>query len=119
MLQHYPDRIRAIYIRSVGHDPRRVAALRELAEQVIAAGKVLILADDTLTMARHAAEQGWIDPATLAGIAADKAADEAPPGVLETMLGEAEPAQAPTLIVGDAADVGDIKPDPGDQGTGA
>lgn len=117
VLQLYPGRIYAIYIRSVSREPRRVAALRALAEQVVATGKALILADDSLAMAHHAAEQGWIDPATLAEVAADKAADEAPPDTLETMLGETEPAQAPTVVVAEAADVGDIKPASGDQGT--
>jgi phosphatidate phosphatase APP1 len=64
-VREHPDRILAVYIRNVSRRPERVEAIRALAAEVEKAGSTLILADDTLAAARHAAEQGWIDPAVL------------------------------------------------------
>ena len=65
----YPNRILAIYIRNVSRDARRIGAIRALAEQLAAAGSTLILADDTLAAAQHAAKQGWIAPQELDEVA--------------------------------------------------
>jgi phosphatidate phosphatase APP1 len=91
----YPRRILAVYIRNVSRDPRRPESIRALAEQVVAAGSTLILAENTLPMAEHAAEQGWIAREQLPIIWTEKEADEAPPGPVEALLGEKEPAEAP------------------------
>ena len=64
----HPERILAVYIRNVSRRPERIAAIRKLAEEVEKSGSTLILADDTLAAAKHAAEQRWIDPASLAEI---------------------------------------------------
>lgn len=88
----YPGRILAVYIRNVSRDLARSEAIRQLAQVVVAAGSTLILADDTLPMAEHAAAQGWLAPAALAGIQAEKAQDEAPPGELERLLDESDAA---------------------------
>jgi phosphatidate phosphatase APP1 len=96
----YPQRILAIYIRNVSRDLERPAAIRLLAKKVTEAGSTLILADDTLPMAQHAAAQGWISPAALPEIEAEKQADEAPPSPVEKLLGEEEgQAEAPTIVV--------------------
>ena len=95
----YPNRIRAVYIRNVSRDLKRPEEIRALAEEVVAAGSTLILADDTLPMAQHAAEQGWIAPSALPGIRIEKEKDQAPPGPIEALLGEEEPAEAPTVVV--------------------
>jgi phosphatidate phosphatase APP1 len=71
----YPQRILAVYIRNVNRDVKRPAAVRALAEKVVAAGSTLILADNTLPMAEHAAAQGWIAAETLPMIWTDKEAD--------------------------------------------
>ena len=71
----YPQRILAVYIRNVNRDMERPAAVRALAEEVVAAGSTLILADNTLPMAEHAAGQGWIAAETLPMIWTDKEAD--------------------------------------------
>lgn len=96
--RQYPDRILAVYIRNVSRDPERPEAIQGLAKEILAAGSTLILADDTLVMAEHAAAQGWIDPEALAAIKLEKEQDEAPPTPLETMLGD-EDENAPTVIV--------------------
>ena len=100
--QEAPNQILAIYIRNVSQEPERPAAIRELTQDVMDAGSALVLAPDSLTMARHAATQGWIMDAALPSIQAEKARDEAPAGPLEEMLQEIEPGQAdqpPPVIV--------------------
>ncbi|MDQ3170488.1 MAG: DUF2183 domain-containing protein [Acidobacteriota bacterium] len=76
VIKAFPGRVRAVYIRNVAAGAARSEAVKKLATEVAAEGATLILADDTLGMARHAAEQGWIDPSTLPGIGTDKREDE-------------------------------------------
>ncbi|ADI14341.1 App1 family protein [Truepera radiovictrix] len=70
----YPGRILAVYIRNVSGEARR-GAVAQLAERVREMGSKLILADDTLAAAQHAAQEGWIDPQTLAEIRVRKERD--------------------------------------------
>jgi phosphatidate phosphatase APP1 len=92
----YPNRILAIYIRNIRRRARRIAAIQALAEEVAAAGSTLVLADDTLAAARHAADQGWIAPRKLDQAVRDTAADE----------GTAMPAEhAPAAVIEDQRDV--------------
>lgn len=60
VIQAYPQRILAVYIRDVKHAASRVEEIRKLADQVEGYGSVLVLAEDALVMAEHAAQQGWI-----------------------------------------------------------
>jgi phosphatidate phosphatase APP1 len=76
IVEEFPDRILAVYIRNIQRDPERIAAVNALADEVRAARSTLVLADDTLAAARHAAEQGWIPASALAGIGEEKRADE-------------------------------------------
>ncbi|HET7692981.1 MAG TPA: phosphatase domain-containing protein [Gemmatimonadota bacterium] len=65
LVQEYPARVPAVYIRDVSRHPLRRAEIIRLAEEVSAAGSALVLADDTLAAARHAAEHGWIHGAAV------------------------------------------------------
>lgn len=56
----FPGRILAIYIRDVTANPERSAAVRALANEVIAHGSALVLAEDTAAAANHAATMGLI-----------------------------------------------------------
>jgi phosphatidate phosphatase APP1 len=76
IVHDWPDRILAVYIHDVTRNPMRSDAVRRLAEEVGKAGSALILTEDTMAAARHAAENGWIDPATLPDIEADRRQDE-------------------------------------------
>jgi phosphatidate phosphatase APP1 len=98
LVEQYPERIQAVYIRNVSHDLKRPEAIRDLAKKVVEAGSALVLADDSLTIAQHAVEQGYIPVEALAAIGLEKEKDEAPPTAIEKMLGE-EPGQAPTVVV--------------------
>jgi len=80
IVRDYPSRVLAVYIRNVSASPERSASIQKLAADVLAAGSTLVLADDTLAAATHAAEQGWISRDSLGGIGADKRADEGKTG---------------------------------------
>ena len=61
IIDGYPGRILAIYIRNVRIDPARSASVQALAKEVVAAGSTLVLADDTFAAA--AARRGaGVDP---------------------------------------------------------
>ena len=72
----FPNRIRAVYIRNVTPNRDRSDAIRHLGEEVRDAGSSLVLADDTLAAARHAAKQGWIDEASVTAVSEEKRKDE-------------------------------------------
>jgi phosphatidate phosphatase APP1 len=80
----HPRRILAVYVRNVRPHPERSNAIRELAERVTQAGSTLVLADDTLATARHAAAHGWIKSEALAEIGEEKHADEGAGGAPTT-----------------------------------
>ncbi|HEY7480581.1 MAG TPA: phosphatase domain-containing protein, partial [Gemmatimonadales bacterium] len=76
LVAEHPGRILAVYIRSVEPRPDRSEAIRRLAGRVAASGSTLVLADDTLTIASHAAAHGWIRRDSLPEIRGEKRADE-------------------------------------------
>ena len=73
-VREHDGRVVAVYLRNVDRSPGRVESVRCLAEEVALAGSVLVLADDTLTFARHAADKGWIAREALAAIEAEQLA---------------------------------------------
>ena len=76
IVAEFPERVKAIYIRDVTVNPVRSAQVKELAQEVLAADSVLVLAEHTLDAAKHAAAQGWIKTESLAEIGEEKRADE-------------------------------------------
>jgi len=99
VVREYPGRIAAVYIRNVTMNDERSHAIQELAEEVVAAGSALLLADDTLAAARHAAEHGFIDAATLSAIADEKKADEGVTGEKQDAPGARDAGDRPTPTV--------------------
>jgi phosphatidate phosphatase APP1 len=99
LLHDHPGRIPAIYIRNVSADPERIKAIRMLAAEVTEAGSALVLADDTLAAARHAAKHGWIDASRLEEIVGDKRADEGASGEKVAPPGAPPPGSGPTVVV--------------------
>lgn len=93
VVRRFPQRVLAIYIRNVTRDPLRATSIAALAEEVARAGSTLILADDTMAAATHAAEHGWIPAASLDAIGEERAQAEAD----ARRAGEAE--EAPTVEV--------------------
>lgn len=112
LAREFPGRVLAIYIRDVTRDAARRSAIQSLADDVRAAGATLVLADDTLAAARHAALHGWIAPGAVDEVAAASAADAmrataerrgAVPPTPGVSADQPHPAHdAPTLVV-DAA----------------
>lgn len=89
IVQKYPGRIRAIYIRSVNPDPARIAAIDALIGEVQKLDCQLILVPDSEFAAAHAAAEGLIAPESLALVRAHTADDQqAPPA--ETVPVEVE-----------------------------
>lgn len=83
LVHQFPARVLAVYIRDVSRDPLRKREIEALAEEVAGAGSALVLAPDTVAAARHAADHGWIEPASVASVEADRAAQapaREPPG---------------------------------------
>jgi phosphatidate phosphatase APP1 len=70
IVHEYGRRIPAVYIRNVSPGVGRAAAVQALAQEVRAAGSELLLADDTLACARHAADRGWIEATAVEAVAA-------------------------------------------------
>ncbi|WP_257461868.1 App1 family protein [Archangium lipolyticum] len=60
IVREFPGRIRCVYIRNVWHHSGRERELALIAEDIRAAGSQMLMVDDTVTAARHAASQGWI-----------------------------------------------------------
>jgi phosphatidate phosphatase APP1 len=76
IVSEFPNRVKAIYIRDVNHDAERSLAVKKLADEVLAAQSILVLAEDTLAAVTHAVEQGWISADALAHVQDEKRADE-------------------------------------------
>ena len=89
LVEEHPGRVHAVYIRNVGHGPERDRAIETLAEKVAEAGSTLLLAVDSLAMARHAAEHGFIAPHHIARVLDEMAQAEERPEVHETQQVEA------------------------------
>jgi phosphatidate phosphatase APP1 len=76
IVSEFPKRVRAIYIRDVTRSPERSASVKRLADEVLAANSTLVLSEDTLGAASHAAEHGWIHQDALPSVHEEKRADE-------------------------------------------
>jgi phosphatidate phosphatase APP1 len=100
VVREFPERVMAIYIRDVKRTAERRAAIASLVTEVAAAKSVLVLAEDTLAAARHAAERGYIETAALEEIGGEKRMDEAAtPGKVGAPAVKAdEPKAAPVVI---------------------
>lgn len=108
IVREFPGRVLAIYIRNVSQHPERSESIRRLAEQVTEGGSTLLLADDTLAAARHAAAHGWIAEEALADIGSEKRADEGTSGAKVGTPG-VEQQSAPTVVVDPDVKRGDVE----------
>ncbi len=104
----HPKRILAVYIRNVEPNPRRREAIRRLTDRVAGAGATLVLADDTLTIASHAAAHGWIGSESLPEIRGEKRADEGGGGKAD-VPGVRETPTTRTVVVDPEVGVSDLE----------
>jgi phosphatidate phosphatase APP1 len=79
IVRRHPQRIRAVYIRSIDPRPGRLRAIQRLIEDVAPTGCQLVLAPDSEFAAAHAAAEGLISPAALPLVRAGKLADARAP----------------------------------------
>jgi phosphatidate phosphatase APP1 len=75
VVRRHPERIRAIYIRSIDLNAGRIKSIEKLIKALAPTGCQLVLAPDSEFAAAHAAGEGLIAPAALASVRADKKAD--------------------------------------------
>lgn len=102
IVAEFPKRIKAIYIRDVTSSLERSTEVKKLGDEVLAAGSTLVLAEDTLGAAKHAAEQGWIDRDALPEIGEEKKADEGRDSTKVAAPDGGEPSSGkPTVVIGD------------------
>jgi phosphatidate phosphatase APP1 len=99
IVRDYPERIRAVYIRNVSMNEERSRAIGALADEVLASGSSLVLADDTLAAARHATDHGYIAAESLAGIAEEKRADEGRTPEKKDAPGARGASETPTVVI--------------------
>ena len=71
IVDEYPGRVTAVYIRNVSRDETRIREIEYLAKAVTAAGSGMVLATDSLAIANHAAGLGLIDPQAPARVSAE------------------------------------------------
>ena len=105
IVHDFAGRVQAIYIRNVTMTADRADAINVLAREVVKAGSSLVLADDTLTAAKHAVEIGLMPPAALDGIREEKKADEGQTGGKVDAPGSRDAAEqrSPTVVVEERA----------------
>ncbi len=73
VVHDHPERVLAIYIRSVVPHRARIDAVEMLGQELASQGIDLVLAQDTVDAARHAAARGWIPEAAVESVAVDRA----------------------------------------------
>ena len=91
-------RVKAVYIRNVTPNPERLSRIQTFGARSQEAGSTLVLADDTLAVARHAAMHGWISADALGEIGGEKRDDEGETGVKADTPG-VETKRSPTVVV--------------------
>jgi hypothetical protein len=78
IVEEHPGRVLAVYIRNVSRDAQRIKEIEGLAAAVAAAGSSLVLAADSLAMAKHAADLGLIQGKAVADVADERSAQAEP-----------------------------------------
>ncbi|MDQ3002697.1 MAG: DUF2183 domain-containing protein [Fibrobacterota bacterium] len=89
IVEAYPGRILAAYIRNVNKDLKRPEAIRKLAIEVLEKGSTLILAQDSLAIAEHALTKGWIEESDVEAVRREVRQEGKPEGAA-THLDQAE-----------------------------
>ena len=98
LVREHPERVKAVYIRNVAPNAGRMQRIQALAKEVAEAGSTLVLADDTLAVAKHAALHGWIASDALAEISGEKREDEGVTGTKTDAPG-VDTKPTPTIVV--------------------
>lgn len=87
----YPGRVAAIYIRRVHGVLARRGSLEQLRQRAQRAGVELLVAEDTVSIARHAHSRGFVSAAEVGRVREGKRLDEqAPPAELTSLASQPE-----------------------------
>ena len=86
IVNQYPGRVQAIYIRDVSEDARD-SEVHRLAQRVREQGVDFLLVRDTLDAAYHALQRGYLYAGALEDIGLDAKQDKEAPSDLEQMMG--------------------------------
>ncbi len=90
IVERYPGRVRAIYIRDATSSAKRDRQIQRVAERMEAHGVPLLLVPDSYAAAEHAAAQGFIPPEALPDIRRERDEDEQAPTPLQQALNPPE-----------------------------
>lgn len=90
VVQEYPGRVAAVYIRNVSRSTSRVQAIEDLAKRLLQSGSPLMLASDSFSMAEHAVEHGLIAPQALQEVLGEQGTgpDAVPRGPTREIVGQ-------------------------------
>src|SRR5687768_11060713 len=108
LVRENPGRIKAVYIRNVTPNVERTDRIQALAREVAAAGSTLVLADDTLAAAKHAAMHGWIASDAVPEIGGEKRDDEGATGAKASVPG-VETKPTATVVVDPDISADDVR----------
>ncbi len=87
VIENFPDRIRAVYIRDVSDDVRR-SSVQAIIARAAELGVPMLLVPDSDAAAAHAAGFRWIAPASLPAVAENVEQDKEPANKLEQVIEE-------------------------------
>lgn len=90
IIEEFPNRIRAAYIRNVNPNPLRIESVNKLIVEVSGIGSQMVFAADSEFAARHAAEINLISPDELPNIRMKRKIDEAAPTAEEIISGNSK-----------------------------
>ena len=79
IIEEFPNRIRAVYIRDVNPNPARIESIGKLVTEISEIGSELVFAADSEFAAGHAAEINLISSDELPNIRIKRKSDEAAP----------------------------------------
>jgi phosphatidate phosphatase APP1 len=68
VVERFPGRVQAVYIREVTHDDQRIESIHHLRSRCGKSGVTMLLSENVLAFTEHAAIQGWLPPKTLAQV---------------------------------------------------
>ncbi len=86
VVEQYPKRILAIYIRDVSEDEERERKILNTSDFLKPRGVDLLLVPDTVAAAEHAILKGFIPESSMLDIRIERTEDKKPPEPLETLL---------------------------------
>ncbi|GJD96667.1 App1 family protein [Methylobacterium iners] len=74
IVSDHPGRVLAVYVRNVSRDAGRIGEIEHLAASIATAGSSLVLAADSMAIAKHAVRLGLIAPDRLGAVLGEQSA---------------------------------------------